>query len=945
MDRAVTPPLLEREAETAALGELIDAVVARRGGVTLVAGEAGVGKSRLLATAAGAARSRGVRVLAVRGGELERELPYGVVRELLGPPLAASSAGQRARLLGGAAALAGPVLAPAPPAADRIAPSAALHGLHWFTVELAASMPVLLVLDDAHWADPPSLRFLAYLAGRIDGLPAGLLVAARPDEHGDPRAWERLATRPGATLLRPGPLGPAAVSSMVGDALGSSDPTFDAACAAATGGNPFLLTALLDDLAGRGIAPVAAEAGRVAATPPDRVRRAVLTRLDRLGPAAAALARAAALLGDGADPSLAARLAGVPAAQAPVLLDGLVRARIVEPGPALTFVHPLVRATVEGHGSGPGERAATHRAAARLLAEEGVRGDGLLPHLLGATPVGDPWVVQELRDAARRAAARGAPEMSASHLRRALAEPPSAAERAAVLLELGIAETRAAATDAVEHLTRAADLAGTRVERGRALLALGRALWQSGRIVEAVEVLGGALDGFDGAEPADGAEREVAAELEVELVTVATQDYATRPVAVARFARREADPQPTDRVACMMLAALAIEEVVAVGSRERAIHLAEQALLGDLLHDDRAANALPSAVLALTLAGRIRRSIDLWDATIDRQGRRGNVQGFAFASALRGYAHYCAGDLAASLADTRATVDLARAHELPAVGALAAAWSGFALVDTGQCAAAEEEVAPFLAATIGSSGSLTAVYLLSARAHLRMAQGRPAEAIADLRECAARRTGFSSPGLVRWRPQLAAALHAAGEPEEAATVAREAVALARSWGAPHVLAEALRVEGLVIGGPAGLELLRESVTVAAASDSALEHARATAAFGGALRRAGRRGDARAALQPALDAAVGCGATALACATRDELVGCGARPRRLPTTGAASLTPTERRVAETVAGGLTNRAAAQALFVSERTIEAHLRHAYAKLGISSRSQLRRALDER
>jgi hypothetical protein len=174
----------------------------------------------------------------------------------------------------------------------------------------------------------------------------------------------------------------------------------------------------------------------------------------------------------------------------------------------------------------------------------------------------------------------------------------------------------------------------------------------------------GPLDEFDGAHPADDAEQEVAAELEVELVTVATQDYATRPVAVARFARRGAGPQPTDRVACMMLAALAIEEVVAIGSRKRAIHLAEQALLGDLLHDDRAANALPSAVLALTFAGRIRRSIDLRDTTLDRHGRRGNVQGFAFASTLRGYAHYCAGDLAASLADTRVTVDLATAHEL-----------------------------------------------------------------------------------------------------------------------------------------------------------------------------------------------------------------------------------------------------------------------------------------
>jgi DNA-binding CsgD family transcriptional regulator len=256
--------------------------------------------------------------------------------------------------------------------------------------------------------------------------------------------------------------------------------------------------------------------------------------------------------------------------------------------------------------------------------------------------------------------------------------------------------------------------------------------------------------------------------------------------------------------------------------------------------------------------------------------------------------------------------------------------------------AAEEAIATY-AFLFGPEAPLGANFLLSARGHLRLAQGRPADAVADLRECGRRQMLYSrSPAMFRWRPQLATALLAMGAQEEAATVAADGLTAAREWGAAHVLAEALHVAGAVSGGEAGLELIREAVDVAGASEAALEHARSLAAFGGALRRAGRSREAREPLRAALDDALRCGATRLAAQVQDELVSAGAQPRSLRTSGVTALTATERRMVETVAEGRTNREAAQALFVSEKTVETHLRHAYAKLGISSRAQLRAAL---
>jgi DNA-binding CsgD family transcriptional regulator len=190
---------------------------------------------------------------------------------------------------------------------------------------------------------------------------------------------------------------------------------------------------------------------------------------------------------------------------------------------------------------------------------------------------------------------------------------------------------------------------------------------------------------------------------------------------------------------------------------------------------------------------------------------------------------------------------------------------------------------------------------------------------------------------------MALALLSAGEPEDAQKLAQEELELARAFGAPRTLGMALRAAGIVTGGQGGRDLLDEAVSVLEYSPAALEHARALADFGAALRRANRRSEAREPLRRALDLATRCGADLLAARAWEELAATGARPRKAHLTGVEALTASERRIADMAAKGMSNPEIAQALFLTRRTVETHLTHVYQKLEIASRDQLPAALE--
>src|SRR5690349_9783281 len=257
-----------RDREIAALDELLAAACAGSGGAVVLEGEAGIGKTALVRQARSIAANRGMRVLHARGSELEDELAFGVTRELYGPV-------DRELSFTGAAALAEPVLRVTSAGGTTGDLFTVLHGLYWLTADLAAISPVLIAVDDAHWCDEPTLRHLAYLARRLDGLPAAVLLATRPavDPVRD-RLLDTVAAEPSTAVHRLTPLPEAVVHEVVTSVLGeTAEPTFSAACHVETGGNPFLLTELLSEAANAGITPGARDIDRLKALTPPGVQK------------------------------------------------------------------------------------------------------------------------------------------------------------------------------------------------------------------------------------------------------------------------------------------------------------------------------------------------------------------------------------------------------------------------------------------------------------------------------------------------------------------------------------------------------------------------------------------------------------------------------------------------------------------------------------------------
>jgi hypothetical protein len=421
--------LLEREETLAQVDALIDAARGGAGRMLVVEGAPGIGKSALLRAVAARAAGAGMTVVSATGAELETELAFGVVRGLFAPVTAAAHAA--AEVWDGAAALARPVVDPAIPSpSGQVDQFAVLHGLFWLCASLAQRSALAVVVDDAHWADESSLRWIAYLARRVGDLPILVVVARRPPAG----ATDALAGLD-AVLRTLTPLSERASATLVRRAVGPEVPEeVCRSCHAATGGNPFYLGELV---AAGGDALVAAAAEPVQALAPERVIRSVLARVAVLGPDATRLARAVAVLGSRAALRQAAALADLEPRAADELADRLANAGILLAQRPLEFVHPIVGAAVYGELP-QGARSALHHRAARILHADGSDPAQVAVLLLAAEPYGDPWVAARLREAARAVRSRGDPRAAATYLTRALEEPPDLGERDAVLFELGV---------------------------------------------------------------------------------------------------------------------------------------------------------------------------------------------------------------------------------------------------------------------------------------------------------------------------------------------------------------------------------------------------------------------------------------------------------------------------------------------------------------------------
>lgn len=929
--------LLERERELEGLRSLIHSARGGWGGAAIIQAKAGMGKTALLAAGRRCASDARMAVLSARAGELESEFAWGLVRQLFDGPVARAPARRRARLLDGAATLARPALG-LEAAHDKVDVSyATLHGLYWLTVNLAEAQPVLLAIDDLHWGDPPSLRFIAHLLPRIAELPIALLMASRPagvERAPGTELVARIVAEPTLTVLSPAALSRAASISLVLERVRSdAGEEVAIACHELTGGNPFLLQALLAELAETDPGEPEVTAEHVRRMTPAAVSASVLLRLARLPSGAAALARAVAILGATAQLHTARHLAGLTVDEAAESAAALIRSGILAEDDVLTFVHPLIRSAVYQDLAGP-ERSRWHHRAARLLAADNAGLDHVGAQLVQTMPGGESWTVEQLRRGAADAWLRGAPDVAADYLRRALAEPPSEADRGEVHYELGQVVLVQDPAAAVPELREALGLADQPDRRADIALALGEALALLGRLSDAIGVLAAAIAEL-GDEPS-----ELRAWLEAARLSAARWEpsaQALRRELVLDIRRRAASGEPLD---ARLHSQLAIESTAEGIDREGAVHHARAALRAPERPTGAAISAQPEAMLVLAfadLAEEARDEVDQWLAVARAQAWPLAV---ALGSAAETLACLYRGAISDAIASAwGAVIGGADIRLAP----ISVAFLVEALVERGDLDAARSELAHR-----GLDGELPYAWattpLLLARGRLHAAAGNHESAIVDLMETGSRAEtwGVHNPAMQPWRSSAAVSLAQLGHRDRAIELAEEELELARRWGAPRAIGVALRAAGIVHGGPRGLGFLGDAVAALESSSAPLEHARAIVELGSALRRAGHRADARAHLRRGLDAAHQLGATLVAERARQELMIAGARPRRDALRGRDALTASELRVAQLAADGRTNREIAEQLFITLRTVEAHLTSTYGKLGISSRQRLRHAL---
>jgi DNA-binding CsgD family transcriptional regulator len=928
--------LLERERELARLDRLIDAAEAGHGGLLLVEGPAGIGKSELLAAVRRRAWARELVVLSARPSELDREFPFGVVRQLFAPVVAEPERG--AALMRGAAALAGALLGVGAPQETPAGELAYFHSLYWVLANLADQSPVVLVLDDAHWADASSLRFLLFLASRIEELPVLLAFAARPREPGAAsRLTEALAADRAATTVRPGVLSEQAVGKLIAATLGEMPAQrFTEACHDATGGNPFLLREALRELATDGVAPTAEHAGLVDGLAPATVSRAVLLRTARLGKDAVELARAVAVLGDEVPLRLAAELAGLSHDRVSELATQLTDAQILARTRPLAFAHPILRAAIYGD-LGPTAAAAAHRRAAQLLSDQGAGADAVAVHLLESEPAGEPQVVTTLRTAAMAAAHKGSLHTAAACLRRALNEPPTPAERGPILLDLASAELHtgdpAELSAAVGHFDEGMRATTDPWARVAHLREQTLALGAIGRANEALAALERAVDELSAADPEAGLTAEAL------LVGMTWFDHSRLPWTRSRL-ERYGDCLSGETTGERML--LATRTLIDAHHGQRpADELADDAELalgaGRLLKDTGA--EYPPffyALAVLLLADRAITARRELDHAISLARRRGSIPGFAIASAWRAELLAREGKLTEAEADARSCAEVATA-ELFAASPATLGWVLDVLLTRGELNDADQLLAQSGLAEVELHENRTFDPVLHARARIRLARGDLKRARSDLSGQLRRGSRWNTLHTLQPSVLIAPEL---GNPDGADT--EQMLIEARTWGTPRALGMALRAQALLTAGSRRLELLDEATKTLGSSPAQLEHARALVDLGAALRTGGQRTRAREHLRQALDLATACGAAPLAERARHELRAAGGRPRQPRTTGADALTASERRIATMARDGLSNAEIAQALVVTKKTVEAHLAGAYRKLAIHSRGQLRDTL---
>ncbi|WP_432535018.1 ATP-binding protein [Kineococcus arenarius] len=908
--------LLGRTRELAVVSNVLRAAGEGRGGVLVVRGPAGIGKSALVTAAVEAAPH--LRVLYATGTEFESDLPFAGLHQLCQPVLErlAELPAPQATALGHALGLdTGPV-----------APDAGLlvgAGLLSLLTAAARTRPLVCVVDDAQWMDPASTAALAFAARRLSAVPVAVVVVVRDgdDQGAGPDVLTRLPE-----LRLEGLPEREARELLDAEVRAPLDPRVRDRVVAEARGNPLALLELP-----RTVGPAALAGGYElpGGSVSGALEASFRQRLSLLPPPAQAFAALASAEPTG-DPDLlrrAAREMGLA-----VDVAGLVEETgLVSMGVRVRFRHPLVRSAVY-HATSPGQRRAVHRAlaAATDLAVDPHRRAW---HLAMAADGPDEAVADELERSAGQAQLRGGVAAAAAFLERAAVLTPDPVRRAGRLLEAASAKRAAGAPETALQLVSVAESAGLdRRQRALAGALRARTAFDQRQDAGAVGLLVQAARSFAEADPATAREALLEA------------------YAVALYAGRFADPDAVPQIAAVARSLpageaptrpldLLLDGLLTLATRGRA-HAVDQLRRGVAMSVDDDDAPLTSGYLWMAASA----AHELWDEEgfrllaeqqLARVRRAGAVAALILALGTRALSHVHTGRFAQAqvlVGEAHRVADELGVPPMLTVPVIIAAWQGDEPATTRIVQAASAD-----AAMRREGGHLSVMEY--ATALLLNAQGRYGEALDACRTA----VDLHEQDVRVWLlPEFVEAAVRAGRRDLAVPVherLREGVELLRSdWAAGTVA----RCAALLAEGEEAEEQYRAAVEHLSRTAAAPQLARAHLLYGEWLRREGRKREARERLRLAHDAFSGLGATAFAARAARELAATGERARTRGATGdeqRAQLTAQELQVARAVAAGATSKEVAAELFLSPRTVDAHLRNIFAKLGITSRRQLR------
>lgn len=871
------PQLWERESELGVATKALDDLcgdAASSGSLVVYKGEAGIGKTALLGQVREVAAGRAT-VWSARGGETVTSVPFNVVRQLLQPALLALSDEETREYFGDWYDIAGPALGIAEPTGRQADPQGVRDGLVAAVSRLARlHWPLVILIDDAHWADLETLEWLAAFAERLDDLPVLVVVAQRdPEDEAAAGCLDAVAAaaRPGTARLRA--LTPDATAGLTRATLGGhADDPFCREVWAVTGGNPYETVELLAKVQDSELRPEEDSAAELRALNKSARGRGLVARLESLGIESTKFAWAAAILGTRIDAGLAALLAGLNPEQAGRCAERLRAARILTDAvygaeTALEFVHPLIASAVYD-AIPPATRTAMHGQAAWAVTASGHGPAAASRHLLEVHPDDDPELVEQMRAAAREHLAVGAPDAARRCLERALQEPPLADVRPHLHYELGCATLLTSPVTTIGHLDAALDTTPglTGDLRVDAVCRLSQALVHNDQLEEALRLIDAETALLD---PGPARLRLQAVHFMWEGIHAGEEDSPGRSRNLAMIADQLAGRDNAERV---LLILRAFDAMTRGENAEEVVERCDRALVNGRLapglgwlDPEWGFEVLAMLGSSYLFADRLDRAESLFTEAVREYETAGWSGGhLALAHAFVGYVHRRRGRLTDAEAFLRESLRLA-----DRVGhGLSMHWDAACMLIETLLARGKAGEAQAVADRYSFGPPYPSTIVLpdahSVRGRLLIATGRVEEGINELEIAAKAATarGGHNTIMAPWACDLARAL-APTDPHRAAELVAEARVQAERFGTDTAIGEALRCAAALETGQKQLTLYAKAVTYLEASPCAYEHALARVEYGMAARSLSE-------LNRGLTLARACGAEGLAARAREVL---------------------------------------------------------------------------